>query len=108
MKMLIIAVMLQATSPEAGQTAPEATAPPAAEAPAAQAPTSQRDVTCTYDRVRRQNICTNPQGQVLRCRYEQFLGSRMPRRFCTTPAEDADMERESRQALDRQQHVRTP
>ena len=101
MKMLIIALVLQASSPTVGE-------PPVA-APAAQAPAAAGDrMSCHYDQARHARICINAQGEELRCRREQVMGSRMPVTLCTTAAEDAAMERDSRDAIQKYQTVTTP
>jgi hypothetical protein len=99
MKMLIIALVLQASSPTVGETAPTT---PAAQPPAA----GQMD--CHYDQAAHARMCTNAQGELLRCRRERVMGSRMPVTVCTTAAEDAAMERDSRDALQKYQTVATP
>jgi hypothetical protein len=53
-------------------------------------------------------MCTNAAGELLRCRNERVLGSRLPIRLCTTQAEDDAMQRESQDALERQQRSVTP
>jgi hypothetical protein len=101
MKLLIIALVLQASSP--------APTEPAEQARAQEAATPAPDqMTCVYDRQSRQRLCTTPDGEQLRCRRERVMGSRMPVTLCTTAREDEVLERDSRRALDQQQHVTTP
>ena len=110
MKILVLAVLL-AASPIAIAVAQTEQTPPATTAPPATGgaqPSRDGRMSCTYDRVRHAQMCTNAAGETLRCRYERVLGSRLPIRLCTTQAEDDAMERESRDAIDRQQHVTTP
>jgi hypothetical protein len=104
MKMLVIAVVLQASSPTAGESVPA----DQAAAPAAVAPAANERMSCQYDRVTRSRLCVNAQGEHLRCRREEVLGSRMPITLCTTLAEDLSMERESRDALEKYQNITTP
>lgn len=104
MKLLIIAAILQATSPAAGdQTAAGQTATQTTQAAAP----SPDDMDCVYDRQTRSRLCTAADGVEYRCRRERVMGSRMPVMLCTTAAEDALMERESREALDRSQRMGT-
>jgi hypothetical protein len=101
MKMLIIAAVLQVTAPATVQEAPAA----APAAPAA-AP-SVNQMSCVYDRQTRSRLCTAANGDQYRCRRERVSGSRMPTTLCTTAAQDAQMERDSRHALDRSQRMGT-
>lgn len=102
MKFMIIAAVLQASTPAAAPPAPT-------EQPAAQSVTPDPDtMSCVYDRQTRSRLCTTAEGEELRCRRERVMGSRMPVMRCTTAREDELMERESRDAIDRQQRITTP
>ena len=101
MKLLIIAAVLQATAP-----APDA--PQTTSAAAAQGAPSVGDMECVYDRQLRARLCTAANGEQYRCRRERVMGSRMPVTLCTTAAQDAQLERDSRQTLDQQQRITTP
>lgn len=102
MKVMIIAAVLQASTPAA--------APPSAtEQATTQAATPDPDhMSCVYDRQTRSRLCTTAEGEQLRCRRERVMGSRMPVMRCTTAREDELLERDSRDAIDHQQRITTP
>ena len=97
MIMLVVSLVLQATMPTA-----------AAPDPAASAAVPEGQMSCVHDQASRSRLCTTATGEQLRCRRERVMGSRMPVTLCTSAAEDAALERESRTALDRQQRITTP
>lgn len=102
MKFMIIAAILQASTPAAAPPAPAEQQPAQAAAP------DPDHMSCVYDRQTRSRLCTTADGEQLRCRRERVMGSRMPVMRCTTAREDELLERDSREALNNQQRITTP
>lgn len=97
---LVLAVLLGVTQAGA-ETAPAA-------APTAQVSAAPADsMHCEYKN-RRLRMCTTGKGEVLRCQRQALLGSRFETWVCLTYEEDQTIQRDSHDALDRQQHITTP
>lgn len=82
----------------------------ASEAPTAPAETPSAQpaaemMRCEYNRGTRTRVCIQPDGQVMRCREEQILGSRFPRQVCLTFRDVQDMDNSTRDWLDRHQRL---
>ena len=128
----ILAIFLQAAAPQVSLISDEPAVAPVAEAPAASEPTATTDappaeaesaaepvaartnaipegmMNCEYNRGTRIRMCTTSTGEVLRCRRERRIGTRFYSLVCFTDLEDRTIQRDTHQAIDRQQHVTTP
>jgi hypothetical protein len=104
----ILVAFLQVTAPQVAPVSdePVATAAAADAVPARVIPEGMMD--CQYDRAARVRNCTTSEGEVLRCRRERQLGSRFYTWVCFTHREDAEIQRDTQQQMDRQQRISTP
>ena len=94
---LVIALLQTVATPET---------PPAETTPVAQETPAPGTMTCEpWDRGTRTRMCTTAEGEVLRCRREQRLGSRFPTTVCLTYREDQQLNEDTRRYLDRQQRI---
>ncbi len=96
----VLVILLQASGAPA--------APPAGETPPAPIAVPAGMMDCEYNRSTHTRMCTTAEGEVLRCRRERIVGSRLPTMLCLSHREDQQIQDESRDALDRQQHISTP
>jgi hypothetical protein len=93
---LLIALVQAVGTPETPSDAP----------PAAQETPAPGMMRCEpWDRGTRTRQCTTAEGEVLRCRQEQRLGSRFPTTVCLSYRQEQELEEDTRRYIDRQQHI---
>lgn len=102
----VLVVFLQVTAPQVTPVSDDPVA--AAQDAAAARVIPEGMMECTYDRGARIRHCTDSEGQQLRCRRERQLGSRFYTWVCFTHREDAEIQRDTQQQMDRQQRITTP
>ncbi len=100
----LLAILLLSGAPQAAtDSAPAAPAQGAA----TQTAIEPGMMSCSYQG-RRNRTCTTSDGEVLRCQRQRELGSHFSSWVCFTYREDQTIQRDSQNALDRQQHITTP